>query len=215
MLTQFAQNSWPINNEGLVYVFQGLTDDERYYVSAFLPVSATFLPDRVDEPEAVPDVNGVPFPAFNSDDFDAEYARYQEAVTQQLETAALEEFEPMLSLLDGMIQSLQLEADAQTSENAPCVGAPPTRLRVDGFAYVNPEPPLPNNVRQDAGQDQPLVGEIEPGAAMRILDGPRCADGWVWWKVRSFEPEIEGWTAEGDRQGYWLVPCASRNECKP
>ena len=214
LLTQFAQDSWPVNNEGLVYVFQGLTSDDRYYVSAFLPVSASFLPDKVDDPQAVPDVDGVPFPAFDAVDFDAEYARYQEAVTQKLETTPPEQYEPALSQLDGLIQSLQIGVSSEGSENIPCVGAPPTRLRVDGFAYVNPEPPLPNNVRREAGQDNPLVGEIEPGQAMRILEGPKCADGWMWWKVQALETDLEGWTAEGDQQNYWLVPCASRNECE-
>lgn len=215
LLTQFAQSSWPVNNEGLVYVFQGLTSDERYYVSAFLPVHASFLPDKVDDPDKVPEVDGVAYPKFDSDDFDLEYARYQQAVTQRLEAATAGELEPSLSLLDELIQSLDARTDEQAAEDVTCPGAPPTRLRVDGFAYVEPEPPLPNNVRREPGKDNPLVGEIEAGAAMRILEGPKCADGWVWWRVSALDTDVEGWTAEGDQQSYWLVPCESRNECKP
>jgi hypothetical protein len=215
VLTQFAQDAWPINNEDLIYVFQGLTNDGRYYVSAFLPVSAPFLPDHVDDPEAVPAVDGVSFPKFNAESFASDYMDYQQTIREKLDGTSPEEFSPALNQLDDLIESLQVGSTAQESGSVPCLNAAPTRLRIDLFAYVNPEPPLPNNVRRDAGKDQALIGEIEPGQAMKILEGPRCADGWVWWKVRTLETDLVGWTAEGDGQGYWLIPCASRNECGP
>lgn len=96
-----------------------------------------------------------------------------------------------------------------------CEGAPQARLRIGAFAYVNPDPPLPNNLRSDAGQDNELIGDAQPGQAMSILEGPKCADGWLWWKVRLLDSDLEGWTAEGDAQGYWLVPCSSEEECAP
>jgi hypothetical protein len=37
-----------------------------------------------------------------------------------------------------------------------------------------------------------------------IVDGPRCADGLSWWYVRSLA-EVEGWTASGDANGYWII----------
>jgi hypothetical protein len=39
---------------------------------------------------------------------------------------------------------------------------------------------------------------------VRVEDGPRCADGYAWWFVRNLDG-LEGWTAEGDAAGYWLV----------
>jgi hypothetical protein len=107
----------------------------------------------------------------------------------------------------------QLVTATQTSTAVVCEGAPPARLRVGSFAYVNPDPPLPNNLRSEPGQDNTLIGEIQTGQAMSILEGPTCADGWLWWKVRTLETDLEGWTAEGDGQGYWLVPCSSEAEC--
>jgi hypothetical protein len=88
-------------------------------------------------------------------------------------------------------------------------------LRVGLFAYVNPEPPLPNNLRSAAGENNELIGYIEPGQAMEILLGPECADGWIWWKVNTLETDLTGWTAEGDGQSYWLIPCASQEKCGP
>jgi hypothetical protein len=215
VLTQFAQDAGPINNEDLVYVFQGLTNDERYYVSAFLPVSAPFLPDHVDDPDTVPAVDGVSFPKFNSTSFNSEYASYQQAIKHKLDTTPPEEFSPALSKLDDLVASLQVGSTNQEAASVPCLNAPPTRLRIDLFAYVNPDPPVPNNVRRDAGKDNALIGEIEPGKAMKILEGPKCADGWVWWKVRALETDLVGWTPEGDAQNYWLIPCSSRQECGP
>jgi hypothetical protein len=215
VLTQFAQGAWPVNNEGLVYVFQGLTNDDRYYVSAFLPVAAPFLPDHVDDPATIPAVDGISFPKFNSASFDSEYIRYQQAIMQKMNSTSPEEFSPALGKLDDLVESLQVGSTTPESATLPCLNAPPTRLRIDLFAYVNPDPPLPNNLRRDAGKDNALIGEIQPGQAMKILDGPKCADGWVWWKVRTVESELEGWTPEGDQQNYWLIPCSSRRECGP
>jgi hypothetical protein len=104
---------------------------------------------------------------------------------------------------------------AQASATPACGSALPTRLRVDLFAYVNPDPPLPNNLRSEAGQENTLLGEIQPGEAMQILEGPACADGSLWWKVRALATQLEGWTAEGDAQTYWLVPCSSEEACQP
>jgi hypothetical protein len=211
LLTQFAQDASPIHNEGLLYIFQGLTSDDAYYISAFLPVSASFLPDQADDPE------DLPFPAYNSPNFDAEYTSYQQAIKARLEAASPEEFLPSLSALDQLIESFQTEGmlDVQESETSVCVNAWPERLHVNGFAYLDPDPPIPNNLRREAGKANDLIGEIQPGETMKILEGPQCADGWVWWKVRTFGSELTGWTAEGNLEEYWLVPCPSRKECGP
>ena len=219
-LTQFGQDAWPIHNAGLVYVFQGMTSDDSYYISAFLPVTTPILPDRVDDAATAPPIDGVSFPQYNSPDFDAEYARYRQTVTDKLN--ATSEFTPALSLLDDLIGSMQVGTVAttstpvsatQTSTPLACAGAPPTRLSVGLFAYVNPEPPLPNNLRSKPGENNELIGLIEPGKAMKILEGPQCADGWLWWKVRTLETDLTGWTAEGDGQNYWLISCSSQEEC--
>ena len=211
VLTQFAQDASPIHNEGLLYIFQGLTSDDAYYISAFLPVSASFLPDQAEDP------GDIPFPAYNSPDFDAEYISYQQEIQARLEEASPDDFLPSLEALDQLIESLQTEwmLDVQESEVSVCINALPERLHVNGFAYLDPDPPIPNNLRREAGKNHDLIGEIQPGETMKILEGPQCADGWVWWKVRTFGSELTGWTAEGNLEEYWLVPCPSRKECGP
>lgn len=88
-----------------------------------------------------------------------------------------------------------------------CPGAAyQSRLRVGDTAEVSSDPPLANRVRTDASLDAEVLGYIQPGEDAIILEGPRCNNNWVWWKVRSNESGLEGWTAEGDEDSYWLVP---------
>jgi hypothetical protein len=94
-----------------------------------------------------------------------------------------------------------------------CRGLLPTRLKINGFAYVSTDPPIPNRVRSGPGKSYEVVGQINPGKGMEIIDGPRCANGMVWWQVVEFGTGLLGWTAEGDQDGYWLVPCKSREGC--
>ncbi len=94
-----------------------------------------------------------------------------------------------------------------------CGNALPSRLHLDAYAYVNPDPPLPNNLRSEAGEGNDLLGMIQPGEAMKILEGPKCVEGSLWWKVSPLNSDLSGWTAEGDEQTYWLIPCASEAEC--
>jgi hypothetical protein len=88
-----------------------------------------------------------------------------------------------------------------------CPGADyQSRLRIGDKAKVSSDPPLANRVRSDASLTSAILGYIQPDEEVTILDGPGCSANWVWWKVRSLETSLEGWTAEGDDEGYWLVP---------
>ncbi len=77
-------------------------------------------------------------------------------------------------------------------------------FKVDDLAYVNKQPPQSNRVRKEPSRDSEMVGYIDPGQSVVITGGPTCADGWVWWQVQN--SMVNGWTAEGDRDAYWLVP---------
>jgi hypothetical protein len=88
----------------------------------------------------------------------------------------------------------------------PCGGSYPSRLRVGDKAYISYDPPLPNRVRSEANTSSEILGYLQVGEEMVILDGPVCAENWIWWYVRSLDTGLTGWTAEGDFQDYWLVP---------
>lgn len=111
--------------------------------------------------------------------------------------------------------SLRVENNTPTStpsEN--CPGALPSRLKAGEYAYVIPEPPVPNRVRSGPGSEYDIVGEAQPGAAMSVLSGPRCSNGWSWWEVSVQGSGLRGWTAEGDASEYWLAPCSNLNSCR-
>lgn len=80
-----------------------------------------------------------------------------------------------------------------------------SRIHVGNTVAVSSDPPLANRVRTDANLDSEVIGYIKPGETAVVIDGPRCVNQWVWWKVRA-AAGFEGWTAEGDADNYWLVP---------
>jgi hypothetical protein len=88
----------------------------------------------------------------------------------------------------------------------PCAGTYPSRLHVGDQAHISYDPPLPNRVRAQPTTGSDIIGYLEVGERMQILDGPVCAEGWIWWRVRSLDTGLVGWTAEGDNENYWLVP---------
>ncbi|OQX64564.1 MAG: hypothetical protein B5M51_03375 [Anaerolinea sp. 4484_236] len=96
-----------------------------------------------------------------------------------------------------------------------CDGVAPTHLYIGGFGYVSNDPPLANNVRSGAGKNFDVIGKVEPGGLMEILEGPECADGWVWWRIRVKSTDLIGWTAEGSGNTYWVLPCPIDSECGP
>jgi hypothetical protein len=94
-LTQFCQDVCPIENAFLFYTFQGLTHDERFYVSLRLPVSHPLL---VGEENHTID-----------DEFIANYPNYILDLQDKLNAQPASGFTPDLSLLDAVILSLSVE----------------------------------------------------------------------------------------------------------
>jgi hypothetical protein len=87
-----------------------------------------------------------------------------------------------------------------------CDARYPSRLLKGGTARVKEDPPLPNRVRIEPDAQSEVIGRIEPGEIVNLVDGPVCKHGWVWWYVQSRKSGLTGWTSEGDRNEYWLAP---------
>lgn len=100
-LTQYAQYAAPVNNHELVYEFQGLTDDGKYYIIAVLPVTSSILAED-EKPDAVIPPGGVPLPA-NGIPADA---AYYDAVASALNAMYPDSFNPSLFQLDTLISSI-------------------------------------------------------------------------------------------------------------
>lgn len=81
-----------------------------------------------------------------------------------------------------------------------------SRLHVGDRVTTSLEPNLPSRLRAEPGLSGSTVGSLNPGDGAVILEGPTCADDFIWWRVRSERTGVVGWTAEGDNAGAWLLP---------
>lgn len=95
-LTQFAQALVPINNNELLYTFQGLTGDGKYYVSAVLPVRLFGLPANAMVDDSLPD------------EFFDNYELYINETVQMLNQKDEDAYQLDLSKLDAMIASIEV-----------------------------------------------------------------------------------------------------------
>jgi len=94
-LTQYGQDIAPVNNKYLIYTYQGLTSDGKYYISAILPVTNAILPaDYTDVPGG------------DIQKFSDNYQNYLTDIQGKLDAQADDSFVPSLTLLDNMIQSI-------------------------------------------------------------------------------------------------------------
>jgi hypothetical protein len=95
-LTWFSQGIVPVNNNGLLYTYQGLTGDGKYYIAAVFPIHHPSLP-------ADGTITGNEPPEFSSD-----YSAYLKSVVEGLDLAAANSFSPDLAQLDGLLASLEI-----------------------------------------------------------------------------------------------------------
>ena len=96
-VTQFDQAPLPINNHELIYTYQGLTSDGKYYVAALLPVNLAGLP--ADET-----ITGQESPEFVSD-----FLKYLETTVSLIDAQPASAFTPDLSALDALVQSIEIK----------------------------------------------------------------------------------------------------------
>jgi WD40 repeat protein len=61
-----------------------------------------------------------------------------------------------------------------------------------------------NSVRSAPTTSGERIGAIPGGETFAVLDGPRCADGFVWWQVEY--QGLTGWTVDGADGEQWLFP---------
>lgn len=95
------------SNRQLRYVFEGLTNDGKYYVLAEMPVSVDFLPeDSSDEFEGYKIPQGE---EFNSEVVLKRIAEIDKKVAIKLENLPQNEFTPDLKYLEEIISSLKIE----------------------------------------------------------------------------------------------------------
>lgn len=112
---QYAQAPVPISNEYLIYSFQGITNDGKYYISVIAPIRVPFLVETAYNPDpssttptpVVPE-GGFIFPAltgFNN----PEFAQYYQSITDKLNQTPADQFTPSIPTLDALIQSILVQ----------------------------------------------------------------------------------------------------------
>ncbi|HRQ40589.1 MAG TPA: hypothetical protein PLD25_21960 [Chloroflexota bacterium] len=158
-LTQYDQAPSPINNEGLAYIFQGMTDDGLHGVTAVFPLDTAFLPDSYAMDEAA-------YAAF-IENFDAEMT----AAIEQINTAADSDFNPHLAQLDALVQSITVlptETDFPMTAHEPQYG----QVLADADVFNAPDGSEVIGSLQ-AGETVIMNANSEDGRYRRIL----CPDG--------------------------------------
>ena len=96
-LTQFGNGMGSINNRSLLYTFQGLTNDGKYYVAVVLPVNLAGLPADESAPGALPT------------DFPNNYVKYLDDTFSMIDQQPGNAFTPDLSKLDALVQSIEIK----------------------------------------------------------------------------------------------------------
>ncbi len=92
-LTQLSQGIGPINNSELIFAFQGLTSDGKYYIAAILPVTHPELPaDAAGAQQSLED-----------------YSAYRSSIIDWLDTQPAGSFTPSLDALSAMIRSIEVK----------------------------------------------------------------------------------------------------------
>lgn len=79
-----------------------------------------------------------------------------------------------------------------------------TRLKTGGSAVVLADPV---RARSEPAKSGSLLTWLQPGTRLKVMQGPVCADGLVFWRVESSAiPGGSAWAAEGDGKDYYLKP---------
>lgn len=81
--------------------------------------------------------------------------------------------------------------------------AMPPRLTVGGQARVTFTDGSNLNVRTEPAGS--LLTQIAEGSVVNVIDGPVCADGYLYWNIQVAD-DLSGWSAEGGSGVYWLEP---------
>jgi Right handed beta helix region len=151
-----------------------------------------------------------------------EYTRIVESTLIPTEPRRIEELTPTPTFSPVVIATYVREAIPTLTKAYPTATPTPivtpyvecqftyiSHLYLGAHAVVSRTPPKANRLRTEPGTqggDSTVIGWIEPGEEIVLLQGPTCVEGWAWWKVTSISTGQSGWTSEGDGENYWLVP---------
>ncbi len=100
----------------------------------------------------------------------------------------------------------QMQGGLALASSLPECGKGWSRLEVGKYTSVSASNPVPNRVREVPSGSATVIAGLPVGSVFKIIDGPVCSSGFIFWKVESdFIPGGIGWTAEGDGEDYYLT----------
>jgi hypothetical protein len=98
-LTVYQADPLPVTNTDVIYVFHGLSDDGKYWVTLYFPLTTRLLPAPDAALAALADY----------DRFVAQQAQYREDIRRKLAAGRPEDFTPRLDRLDALLQSVAID----------------------------------------------------------------------------------------------------------
>ncbi len=121
------------------------------------------------------------------------------ATSAELDTARAQ-----IQALQSQLSSLQQSAGSKvadgisiggksTAASSPVVGG----LAAGASAWVTRAGGLPLRLRSGPSLGDSVIGRLQPGTQMTLLEGPKQADGHGWWHIRTSDGK-EGWVAGED-----------------
>ena len=98
LVGRWAQDANPVTNQGLRYVYQGFTNDGKYLVAFFYPVTTKKLPNTMADLSADEQAK-----------FAADPQAYVQRQADELNTLSPADWDPNLDQLNALVGSLQIE----------------------------------------------------------------------------------------------------------
>jgi hypothetical protein len=171
-VTYLTQEIEPFVSSRLIYTFQGLTNDGRYYIAAYFPISSTVLtPAPTDVTKEERDAARKDFP------------NYYERIVTALEQSP-DSYTPSLTAFDATIQSLQLGSDL-LAMRAPT----PTPASTSPTLVATGEATELLNIRSGPSTRFRVVGQLGAGETAQLIDR---SDDARWVRIRLQDGET-GW----------------------
>lgn len=103
-------------------------------------------------------------------------------------------------------QSQGVSSSSSGSSSNSCPGAPDQRLQVGDNAYICTSVDTVA-LREGPGKNYAIIKRLVPGADLKVIGGPSCANNWSFWEVRT-DSGYTGWMSEGgdSKDKYFLCP---------
>ena len=178
-LTAYVQDTMPLTSADLFYTFQGVSDDGKYYVSAFMPLRTAALTESQDKVESK-----------EVDEAKNRFDAYLRRITTTLDRQKADGFAPNVDSLDTVIQSLQVRAAAEATPAAAEATTVPDVAATATVATVAPAGETPAgdaisgrtttnvNVRATPNTRARILLRARRGATVQVL-GRNAASDWL------------------------------------